>query len=290
MKLKYINKIKASISIYTSIKTRNILDGSYKSVYKGKSMNFENLREYVINDDVKDIDWKSSARSGTLYVKEFVAEKKHNILFVMDTGKKMMADTNLLENKKDIALYSMGTLGYITIKNNDYVGMIYKDTDMITYKPFRYNLYNLEDYLCDYDKNAYNCDCNINDLLEYIYKKIPKKMIIVIITDIAGIDNINSNTLKNLKYNNDVLVINISDNNMSGKDLYNVDDDSIIPSFFLDDSILKQIEVNIKDKLLKDNINKLKKCGVEIETIGSLNEINYKISKLLEDNKYANRK
>lgn len=290
MKLKYINKIKASISIYTSIKTRNILDGSYKSVYKGKSMNFENLREYVINDDVKDIDWKSSARSGTLYVKEFVAEKKHNILFVMDTGKKMMADTNLLENKKDIALYSMGTLGYITIKNNDCVGMIYKDTDMITYKPFRYNLYNLEDYLCDYDKNAYNCDCNINDLLEYIYKKIPKKMIIVIITDIAGIDNINSNTLKNLKYNNDVLVINISDNNMSGKDLYNVDDDSIIPSFFLDDSILKQIEVNIKDKLLKDNINKLKKCGVEIETIGSLNEINYKISKLLEDNKYANRK
>lgn len=290
MKLKYINKIKASISIYTSIKTRNILDGSYKSVYKGKSMNFENLREYVINDDVKDIDWKSSARSGTLYVKEFVAEKKHNILFVMDTGKKMMADTNLLENKKDIALYSMGTLGYITIKNNDCVGMIYKDTDMITYKPFRYNLYNLEDYLCDYDKNAYNCDCNINDLLEYIYKKTPKKMIIVIITDIAGIDNINSNTLKNLKYNNDVLVINISDNNMSGKDLYNVDDDSIIPSFFLDDSILKQIEVNIKDKLLKDNINKLKKCGVEIETIGSLNEINYKISKLLEDNKYANRK
>lgn len=290
MKLKYINKIKASISIYTSIKTRNILDGSYKSVYKGKSMNFENLREYVINDDVKDIDWKSSARSGTLYVKEFVAEKKHNILFVMDTGKKMMADTNLLENKKDIALYSMGTLGYITIKNSDCVGMIYKDTDMITYKPFRYNLYNLEDYLCDYDKNAYNCDCNINDLLEYIYKKIPKKMIIVIITDIAGIDNINSNTLKNLKYNNDVLVINISDNNMSGKDLYNVDDDSIIPSFFLDDSILKQIEVNIKDKLLKDNINKLKKCGVEIETIGSLNEINYKISKLLEDNKYANRK
>ena len=75
MNLKYINKIKANISIYSSKKSTNILDGTYKSIYKGKSTNFENLREYVINDDVKDIDWKSSARSGTLLVKQFIAEK-----------------------------------------------------------------------------------------------------------------------------------------------------------------------------------------------------------------------
>ena len=75
MKLNYINKIKANISIYSAKKTSNILDGTYRSVYKGKSMNFENLREYVVNDDIKDIDWKSSARSGKLYVKQFIAEK-----------------------------------------------------------------------------------------------------------------------------------------------------------------------------------------------------------------------
>lgn len=290
MKLKYINKIKASISIYTSIKSKNILEGTYKSVYKGKSMNFENLREYVINDDVKDIDWKSSARSGMLYVKQFIAEKKHNILFVMDTGKKMMADTDLLESKKDIALYSMGTIGYISLKNGDCIGMIYQNTNNIQYKSFRFNLYNLEEYLCDYEKNYNNCDCNLNELLDYIYKKIHKKMVIVIITDIAGIESININTLKNLKYQNDVLVINIGDNNMMGNNVFDVYDEKYIPSFLLNDSILNRIEINIKDKLLKENTYKFKKCGVGMQSISSLSEINYKITKLLEDNKYANRK
>ena len=70
MNLKYINQVKANISIYSNKKSSNILDGSYKSVYRGKSMNFENLREYVINDDVKDIDWKASARSANLLVKQ----------------------------------------------------------------------------------------------------------------------------------------------------------------------------------------------------------------------------
>jgi len=56
MIMNYITKIKANISIYASKKTSNILDGTYKSIYKGKSMNFEDLRTYVIGDNVKDID------------------------------------------------------------------------------------------------------------------------------------------------------------------------------------------------------------------------------------------
>ena len=106
MKLSYINQIKANISIYSNKKTTNILDGTYKSIYRGKSMNFENLREYVLGDDVKDIDWKSSARSGKILTKQFIAEKKHNIPLVMDTGAKMEADSDALESKKELALFS----------------------------------------------------------------------------------------------------------------------------------------------------------------------------------------
>ena len=156
MKLSYINQIKANISIYSNKKTTNILDGTYKSIYRGKSMNFENLREYVLGDDVKDIDWKSSARSGKILTKQFIAEKKHNILLVMDTGAKMEADSDALESKKELALFSAGTVGYLAIKNNDYVGMLYATDKKIELKPFRYNLYNLEDYLVGYEKNAEN--------------------------------------------------------------------------------------------------------------------------------------
>lgn len=96
----YINKIKANITIYSTQKTSNILDGTYKSIYKGRSMNFEDLREYVIGDNVKDIDWKASARTNTILIKRFIAEKKHNILFVMDSGRKMLADTPKKNLKK----------------------------------------------------------------------------------------------------------------------------------------------------------------------------------------------
>ena len=102
MNMKYITKVKANLSIYTKKKTSNILEGSYNSIYKGKSMNFEDLREYIIGDNVKDIDWKASARSNKILIKQFIAEKKHNVLFILDSGKKMLADTKDLDSKKKL--------------------------------------------------------------------------------------------------------------------------------------------------------------------------------------------
>lgn len=93
MKMKYITKIRGNIALHSNKITSNILDGSYRSIYKGKSSNFEDLRKYVIGDNIKDIDWKASARSGEVLVRQYIAEKKHNIMLVFDTGKKMLADT-----------------------------------------------------------------------------------------------------------------------------------------------------------------------------------------------------
>lgn len=287
MKLNYINKIKANISIFSNKKTSNILDGTYKSVYKGKSMNFENLREYVINDDIKDIDWKSSARSGSLYIKQFIAEKKHNIMLVMDSGKKMNADTDLHKNKKEVALFTAGTIGYLAAKNNDYFGMIYAGNEKVEYKPFKYNLYNLEQYLCEYDKNVTTRDVNINDLLEYINKNIQKKMIIFVITDISGINNIKVNTLKKLNQRHNVLVININDNLMTGKDVYDIIENEYVPDFLLNDNKLQELEIQLKKEILDKNKRKLKRNRVSSTSISSTKEINHKIIKLLEEHKYA---
>lgn len=287
MKLNYINKIKANISIYSTKKTSNILDGTYRSVYKGKSMNFENLREYVMNDDIKDIDWKSSARSGKLYVKQFIAEKKHNIMLVMDTGKKMSADTNYHESKKNIALFTAGTIGYLAVKNNDYVGMIYSTPKKIEFKPFKYNLYNLEEYLCEYEKYSGIKDIDINELLEYISKNIPKKMIIFVITDINGIDKLNIKTLKKLGQRNDLLVVNITDNFMFGDNIYDVNKKEYVPNFLLKDKKLYELEKQIKNDIYNKNIDKLKRNNINITSISTTKEINYKIIKLLEEHKYG---
>lgn len=289
MKLDYINKIKANIAIYSNKKTNNILDGTYKSIYRGKSMNFENLREYVINDEIKDIDWKASAKTNTLYVKQFIAEKKHNILFIIDNDLKMTADTDQHENKKNIALFTAGTIGYLAIKNNDYIGMLYKDSKKINYRPFKNNLYNLEDYLCEYDKSTNSNDTDTNQLLEYAYKNISKRMIIVLITDINGVDSIKDNILKKLKIKHDLLIVNIADNYMTGNNVFDISNNKYITNFFLKDKKLNQVEKQIREEIMNNNKNKLQKNNVCITTISSLKEINFKTIRLLEEHKYANR-
>ena len=288
MKFKYINKIKANIYIYSNKKSANILDGTYKSVYKGKSMNFENLREYVINDDVKDIDWKASSRCGNLLVKQFVAEKKHNVLLLVDSGIKMKADTNKNISKKDVSLYTAGTIGYLTVKNGDYVGITYSNNNEIIYKPFKNNLYNLESYLNEYNKiieNDNNID--INKMLEYVYKNIHKRMIIFVITDIDGINSISERTLKEITNMHDVLCININDNFMCGEEMYDIENKSYIPKLFLKDKKLKEKKKNIRENLINDNLKKLRKNKVSMTTISSNTEITNKLIKLLEEHRYA---
>ena len=76
MKMTYISRIQGNMkgykTIYTTKATSRIIDGSYNSIYKGRSMNFDELREYVVGDDIKDMDWKASARSQKLLVRRRV--------------------------------------------------------------------------------------------------------------------------------------------------------------------------------------------------------------------------
>ena len=72
----HIIKIKAKVSVYAKKKTSNIFDGSYKSIYTGNGLDFENLREYIPGDNIRDIDWKASARNKNLLIKQYIAEKK----------------------------------------------------------------------------------------------------------------------------------------------------------------------------------------------------------------------
>ncbi len=289
MKMSYITKIKANISIYASKKTSNILDGAYKSIYKGRSMNFEDLREYVIGDNIKDIDWKASARSGNVLIKQYIAEKKHNIMLVMDTGKKMMADTKEEEAKKDVAIATAGTIAYLANKNGDYVGAIYNKNEEIKFFPFKEGLFNIERILSNYDSDA---DCedtnNIEKMIDYIKKNIKRKMIIFIITDLQGIDAIKEKQIKDISGMHDVMVINISDADMTGESAYDVENNIYIPRLFLQDKKLHELEEKTKNDLYKKKKKMFERTRVSTITVDSEKEITSQIIKLLERHRNAN--
>lgn len=287
MNMKYITKIKANLAIYTKKKTSNILEGTYNSIYKGKSMNFEDLREYVIGDNVKDIDWKASARSNKILIKQFVAEKKHNVLFILDSGKKMLADTRDLESKKEIALMTMGTICYLIDRNGDSISAIYNGKERIKLFPFKTGLYNIENILNSYEKEI-DSENNLEEIINYVLKFIRRRMIIFIITDIDGMSSISEETLRKLSLLHDVMFINISDALMTGYNAFDVDQDSYIPDYILEDKKLRDIEMEIKTKIYNETKEKFKKYKIITTTINNKKTIVNDVFKLLERRKNAN--
>ena len=287
MNMKYITKVKANLSIYTKKKTSNILEGSYNSVYKGKSMNFEDLREYIIGDNVKDIDWKASARSNKILIKQYIAEKKHNVLFILDSGKKMLADTRDLDSKKEVALMAIGTIAYLIDKHGDSISAIYKGKENIKLFPFRNGLYNIEKILNSYEKEI-DTENDIESLIRYVLKCIQRRMIIFILTDIDGLNNISEETLKKLSLLHDVMFINVSDALMTGYNAFDIDKDCYIPDYILEDQKLKDIELDIKTKIYDEVREKFKKYKIVTTTINKQKDIVNDIFKLLERRKNAN--
>jgi len=113
-------------------------------------------------------------------------------------------------------------------------------------------------------------------------------MIIFIVTDIEGMSNISEGTLRKLSLLNDVMFINISDALMTGYNAFDVDQDSYIPDYILEDEKLKDIELEIKTKIYEDTKKKFKKYKMITTTINKQEDIVYEVLKLLERRKNAN--
>lgn len=123
-----LTKVKTRVTIHARRKVSALLDGQYTSVAAGRSLDFSDLRAYVPGDDVADIDWKASARHGDLLVKRYVAERKHTVLVVVDTGREMAGiaswNPEMGDRKGEVAIVAAGLFGWIGISHGDQVGVL----------------------------------------------------------------------------------------------------------------------------------------------------------------------
>ncbi|EFV13521.1 DUF58 domain-containing protein [Segniliparus rugosus] len=116
-------------------KARALLDGGHLSLFHGRSQEFDDLRPYVPGDDVRDIDWKATARSAppqaggppNLLVKRFVSLRQHKVLLVVDVSRSMSALAPSGETKRDVAVNAMGMMGLVSIAKGDEISLVYGD-------------------------------------------------------------------------------------------------------------------------------------------------------------------
>ena len=293
MNLDYVSKIKFGLKRYKTIATdkatSRVLDGSYNSIYKGRSMNFDELREYVPGDDIKDIDWKATSRSQKVLIRQYIAEKRHNIMMVMDANRRMLAETKAGEEKGEVALMAGGTLAYMVTDNGDYVSGLYYHDEKMERSPFKTGFLNLEFLLEGYAKCLTPTNkSDLNGILKYIMHNIKRRMIVVMVTDTEGILSLQDNLLGQITMVHDVLLINVSDADIFGKKVYNVDDAGYIPPFISQSKAIQKQQKKLQEDRQKVAIAKLNRYGIPWVEVDTANRVDGKIAELLEKNKTVN--
>jgi len=101
----------------------DVFSGQYQSVFKGRGMEFDEVREYQAGDEIRSIDWNVTARMGHPYIKKFMEERELTVMLLLDlSGSSYFGTVNKL--KRQIAAEICSVLAFSAIRNNDKVGLI----------------------------------------------------------------------------------------------------------------------------------------------------------------------
>jgi uncharacterized protein (DUF58 family) len=112
------------IEITTNRLVTDIFAGQYHSVFKGRGMEFDEVREYQPGDDVRTIDWNVTARTGIPYIKKFVEERELTVMILIDASLSgYFATVKQLKNR--LAAEIAAVLSFAAIRNNDKIGVAF---------------------------------------------------------------------------------------------------------------------------------------------------------------------
>ena len=111
------------IQIYTARAVNASFAGQYESVFKGRGMQFDEVREYTPGDDIRSIDWNVTARTGKAYIKRFVEEREMTVIFMVDLSASGEFGT-VNKTKNELAAEFCAVLAFAAAKNNDKVGLL----------------------------------------------------------------------------------------------------------------------------------------------------------------------
>ena len=111
------------IEIITNQLVNEQLAGQYHSVFKGRGMDFDEVRQYQPGDDVRLIDWNVSARMNDVYIKQFVEERELTVFLLVDASASHLFGS-VTQSKREVAAELAALLAFSAIKNNDRVGLI----------------------------------------------------------------------------------------------------------------------------------------------------------------------
>jgi len=176
------------IEIRTKGLVNHLFSGEYHSVFKGRGMEFSEVREYQYGDDIRNIDWNVTARFGHPYIKIFEEERELTVMLMVDISGSLMFGS-LSKTKQRVAAELSAILAFSALKNNDKVGLILFTDKIEKFVPPRKG--NIHVLRIIREVLSFEPEGNATDIkaaLEFMNNAIKKRSIIFLLSDFLDED------------------------------------------------------------------------------------------------------
>lgn len=182
-----VSEIIKRLEIVTKGLVSTRIVGSYKSVFKGRGLEFEEYKDYVPGDDASLIDWKSSKKANKLLIKKLEEERNLNIFFLIDVSSTMVC-SSIEKLKSEYAAEFVASLSYVTLNAGDSVGFALFSDKVIKKLPpgrSRHQFYTILKNLAN--PLFYEGDYDLGDALKFAMSFLERGSILIIVSDFIGL-------------------------------------------------------------------------------------------------------
>lgn len=171
------------IEIRTKGMVNSIFGGEYQSAFKGRGMEFSEVREYIYGDDIRQIDWNVTARAGDPFIKKFEEEREQTLMLCVDISPSGVFGSQG-QSKMELAIEICAVLAFSAIKNGDKVGLVLFTDEIekvIPPKKGRLHVLRLIRELLTTEPEGKGTD--ISEALSYINRLLNRRAIIILASD-----------------------------------------------------------------------------------------------------------
>ena len=284
-----IHALSTRIQLPVMRKLLSIMDGQHSALRQGRGWEFMDLAPYQPGDDVREIDWAATARTGSPIIKRHEATANLQVMLVVDTGREMGALAPSGETKEEIALAACEAIAWLSVARGDQIGLVAGDDERVRFMPARSGNAHAETVLrrIEEDITLASPHANVPKLLARVRTVTRRRSLIVIVTDSTQptATRETDDLIKSLSVRHQVILISIEDIDPTtlekGTEVVDVNEGPL-PDFLLRDSQLAGEAANVVAMRRATVKQLLDQRGVIHVDVSSSEEIPHALMRALE--------
>ena len=284
-----IHALSTRIQLPVMRKMLSIMDGQHSALRQGRGWEFMDLAPYQPGDDVREIDWAATARTGSPIIKRHEATANLQVMLVVDTGREMGALAPSGETKEEIALAACEAIAWLSVARGDQIGLVAGDDERVRFMPARSGNAHAETVLrrIEEDITLASPHANVPKLLARVRTVTRRRSLIVIVTDSTQptATRETDDLIKSLSVRHQVILISIEDIDPTtlekGTEVVDVNEGPL-PDFLLRDSQLAGEAANVVAMRRAAVKQLLDQRGVIHVDVSSSEEIPHALMRALE--------